>query len=93
MELHQHSFLVIKTSKNIESMCQKWCHEKIVDSLLIKEECKRYYIFIKDFKTFMYDYTLHRGTKQFCRYCLQALEQQKYWTVTLIIVLKLMVNK
>ena len=27
---------------------------------------------IKNFKTSMYEHTLHRGTKHFCRYCLQA---------------------
>ena len=33
---------------------------------------KKHYVFIKDFNTFMYDHTLHRGRKRFCRYCLQA---------------------
>ena len=27
---------------------------------------------MKDFNTFMYDHTLHRGRKNFCCYCLQA---------------------
>ena len=36
------------------------------------EEGKRYYVFIKDFNTFMYDYTLHLGRKNFCLYYLQA---------------------
>ena len=27
---------------------------------------------IKNFKKSMYEHTLHRGTKHFCRYCLQA---------------------
>ena len=37
-----------------------------------KEERKRHYVFIKDFNTFTYDNTLHRGRKHFCLYCLQA---------------------
>ena len=37
------------------------------------EESKRYYVLIKDLNTFMHDYTLHRGRKQFCHYCLQRL--------------------
>ena len=43
-----------------------------VDLLLTGEEGKGHYFLIKDFSTFMYDHTLHRGRKHFCRYCLQA---------------------
>ena len=32
--------------------------------------------FIKDFNTFMYDNTLHRGRKHFCDYCLQAFSTE-----------------
>ena len=28
------------------------------------EKGKRHYVFIKDFNTFMYDHTLHRGRKK-----------------------------
>ena len=48
------------------------------------EESKRYYVLIKDLNTFMHDYTLHRGRKQFCHYCLQDC---------LKTVLKIKVNK
>ena len=48
----------------------KTSEEKHGDLLLIGEEGKRYYIFIKDFNTFMYDLSLHRGKKTFWRYCL-----------------------
>ena len=40
--------------------------------LLIEKEGKRQYVLIKGFNIFMYDYSLHRGRKYFCRYCLQA---------------------
>ena len=52
-------------------MCQKKCsEEENVDLLLIKEALKKHYVLIKDFNRFMYEYTLHRGRKYFCRYCL-----------------------
>ena len=52
---------------------QKCCEDKHVDLLLIKEESKRHYVLIKDFSTFMYDYTLHcGGRKHFCCCFLQA---------------------
>ena len=35
-----------------------------------------FYVLIKDFDTFMYDHTLHRGRKHFCRYCLQAFRTE-----------------
>ena len=30
------------------------------------------FFLIKDFNTFMYDHSLHRGRKHFCRYCFHA---------------------
>ena len=41
----------------------------------------------------MNDHILHWGRKHFCRYFLQALEQEKNLNVVLKIALKLMVNK
>ena len=58
-------------------MCQEILLKKHVDLLLIKEKSKKHYVLIKDFDTFMYDYTLHRSRKQFCHYCLQALSTEK----------------
>ena len=54
-------------------MYQKKCCEcKLVDLLLIGEGQKKHYVLIKDFNAFMYNHTLHRDRKHFCRYCLQA---------------------
>ena len=53
-------------------MCQKKFFQVQVDLLLVEEEERRHYVLIKDFNTFMYDHTLHRGRKHFCRYSLQA---------------------
>ena len=36
-----------------------------------------HYVLIKDFNTFIYDYTLHRGRKNFCRDCLQAFSTRE----------------
>ena len=53
---------------------------------------------IKDFNTFMYDYRLHLGRKQFCYYSLQVFSTEEILKrhikdVILKIALKLMVNK
>ena len=56
---------------------KKCCEGKHVDLLLIGEERKRHYVFIKDFNTFIYDHTLHCGRKHFCRYCLQAFSTEE----------------
>ena len=46
--------------------------KKHVDLLLIGEAEKKHYVLISDFNRFMYDHSLHRGRKHFCRYCLHA---------------------
>ena len=53
-------------------LLKKYCEEKHVDLLVIGKGEKKHCVSIKDFNTFMYDHTLHRGRKHFCRYCLQA---------------------
>ena len=47
----------------------------------MEKEDKKHYVLITDFNAFMYDYTLHRRRKDFCRYCLQdfsSVEILKY---------------
>ena len=46
------------------------CEEKHLNFLLIGEGEKKHYVVIKYFNTFIYDHSLHRGRKHFCRYCL-----------------------
>ena len=53
------------------------CEDKHVDLLLIGEGEKKHYVLIKDFNTFMYDHTLRRERKRFCRYCLQAFSSEE----------------
>ena len=46
-----------KKKKHPIYMPKKCCEENHVDLLIIGEEGKRHYIFIKDFNTFMYNHT------------------------------------
>ena len=56
---------------------KKCCKEKHVDLLLIREGEKKHYVLIKDFSTFLYDHTLHRRRRHFCRYCLEAFSSEE----------------
>ena len=67
----------MKIRKNIQFIYKKCCVEKHVDLLVRVEEGKRHYVLIKDFNTFIYEHTLHRGRKHFCRCCLQAFSTEK----------------
>ena len=58
--------------KNPIYVLKKCREDKHVDLLLIDGSAKKHYAFIKDFNIFMYDHTLHRGGKHFCRYSLHA---------------------
>ena len=57
------SILGYENKKSIHLMWQKNTFKK--------------YVLIKDFKTLMYDHTLHCGRKQFCSYCLQAVSTEE----------------
>ena len=64
---------------------KKCYEEKHFDLYLTGEEGKQHYVLIKDINTcyvlikdintFMYNHTLHRGKKQYWRYCLQAFSK------------------
>ena len=56
---------------------RKCCKEKHVDLLLIEEEGKRNYVLIKDFNTFIYNHSLHRGGQHFCLYCLHPFTTEE----------------
>ena len=54
---------------------------KINMFIIDRRSRQRYYVLIKDFNTFRYNDTLHRGRKHLCRYCLQVFrtaEKLKY---------------
>ena len=72
---------------------RKCCEDKHLDLLLIGEGEKKHYVLIKYFNTFMYDHTLHRERKHFCRYCLHAFVTEEILKVILKAALKLMVNE
>ena len=54
-------FLAMKIKKKHSIYVSKQCCEE-----------KKHYVLIKDFNTFMYDHSLHRGIKHFCYYYLHA---------------------
>ena len=53
-------------------MSIKCFEDKHVDLSLIEEKGKKHYVHIKDFNTFMNDYTLNCERKHLCHYFLQA---------------------
>ena len=66
-------FVVMKTWKNIRSICQKILSKGIfIDFLLIEKEVKEHYVFVKDFNTIM-----HHGKKLFVLIVYRLLVQQK----------------
>ena len=54
---------------------------------------KKHDVLIKDFNTFIYDYSLHRGRKHFCHYFLHAFIQEKISKCHIKIGLTLIVNQ
>ena len=51
--------------------------ETTLDLLLIMEDEKQHYVWIKDFNRFMYNQSKHQHRKQFCRYCLQYFSREE----------------
>ena len=45
------------------NVLKNFCEDKHVDLLLVDEREKKHYVFIKNFNTFMYNHTLHRGKR------------------------------
>ena len=56
-------------------------------------EVKTDYVLIKNLNTFLYEYTLHRARKHFCRYSLQCFRTAETIDMSLKAVLKLIVKK
>ena len=54
---------------------KKYCEEKHVDLLLVKEGEKN--VLIKDFNRFMNGHSLHHGRKHFCHRCLHPFITQE----------------
>ena len=50
--------------------------EDQMDLLLITEGKNKHYVLINDFNKFMYNQTLHKERKHFCRYCLQCFSSE-----------------
>ena len=45
------------------NVLKNFCEDKHVDLLLVDEREKKHHVFIKNFNTFMYNHTLHRGKR------------------------------
>ena len=48
-----------------------------IDLLLISNENKSHYVYLKDFNRFMYNKTKNKNKKYFCKCCLQCLSSEK----------------
>ena len=48
-----------------------------MDLLLISNENKSHYVYIKDFNRFMYNKTKNNNEKYFCKNCLQCFSSDK----------------
>ena len=51
-----------------------------MDLLLIFEENKSHYVYIKDFDRLVFNKTKNKNKKHFCRYCLQCFSNESIWT-------------
>ena len=47
-----------------------------MDLLLISEENKSHYVYIKNFDRLMFNKTKNKNKKYFCRYCLQCVSSE-----------------
>ena len=48
-----------------------------MDFLLISDECKSHYVYIKDFDRFMFSKTKIKCKKYFCKSCLQCFSSKE----------------
>ena len=48
-----------------------------MDLLLINDENKSHYVYIKDFNRFMFNKTKFNNKKRSCRYCLQCFSSER----------------
>ena len=48
-----------------------------MDLLLISNEFKSHYVYIKDFDRFMFSKAKHEGKKYFCKNCLQCFSSEE----------------
>ena len=51
-----------------------------MDLLLIFQENKSHYVYIKDFNRFMFNKSKNKNKKYFCRYCLQCFSSERILT-------------
>ena len=61
----------------IHYMYQKKSNEQVLNVLLITNEGKSHYVFIKDFNRLMYSKTRNTNKKHFCMSCLQNFSAEE----------------
>ena len=54
--------------------------EDSMDLLLLIDDDKSHYVYIKDFNRFMFHKTKNKNKKWFCRSCLQCFSSKNVWT-------------
>ena len=59
------------------SFISKQKFEDSMDLLLLYEDDKSHYVYIKDFNTFMFHKTKHKNKKWSCKSCLQCFSNEK----------------
>ena len=52
--------------------------ENVMNLLLISDDEKNHYVYIKNFNRFMYRKTRNKNKKHFCMHCLQCFSKEKY---------------
>ena len=69
-------------NKNVSTVCVKKHFRRPYWSMINRRrERQKALCSIKDFNAFMYNHTLHRGRKHFCRYCLQAFSTEEIFKI------------
>ena len=66
--------------------------ENSIDLLLLINDDKSHYVYIKDFNTFMFHKTKNKNKKWFCKSCLQCFSSENVLTKHKEDFLSLMVN-
>ena len=51
--------------------------DNCMNLLMITDENKSHYVYIKDFNRFMYNKTKNKNKKHFCRYCLHCISSER----------------
>ena len=88
--MHEHVWLWKWDGFPIYVSCQKF--EDSMDLLLLTDNDKSHYVYIKDFDRFMFHKTKYKNKNWFCKSCLQCFSSENALIKHKTIVWVLMVN-